>query len=102
MLAARPLGRPLCAALLAAVLPAAGLAATAQGQLYCGRTLMRAAGARCGLFTPEISAGLAASAQQARGAALRSGADRAALAAVEKRARDTAAATRCKSPDLAV
>src|ERR1700758_2248360 len=38
------------------------------------RTVMTAADARCDLFTPEISAALAAAQAQAHGAALRAGA----------------------------
>lgn len=95
-------------ALAAALVPMASTAAPAPGlqpgpgQLFYERTLVSAAGARCRLFTPEIAAALAASTQQARNAVMRSGADRTALAGVEKRARDKAAATACNAPDLAV
>ncbi len=42
---------------------------------------MSAASARCGLFAPDIAAALSSATQQARGAALRAGVGRAALAA---------------------
>jgi len=88
-------------AVVTALVPFAAEAA-APGQLFYERTLMAEAGERCGLFTPQVAAALAASAQQARGAALRAGADRTALAAVEDRARRRAAAASCGSPDLAL
>lgn len=89
-------------ALIAAALPFNALGAVSPGQLYYERTLVGAAGARCKLFTPQVAASLAASTQQARGAALRGGADRVSLAAVEKRALVTAGTLPCNSPDLAV
>jgi hypothetical protein len=96
-------------AVLAALVPAIAAAAPAPaglqpgpGQLFYERTLISAAGARCRLFAPEVAAALSASTLQARNAAMRSGADRASLAAVDKRARDKAATTACNSPDLAL
>ena len=80
----------------------ASLAAAPPGQLFYERTLVAMAGVRCGLLSPAVASALAASAQQARGAALRGGAAPAALAQVEARARDRAAATACNSNDLAV
>jgi hypothetical protein len=66
------------------------------------RTVMTAADGRCGLFSPEISAALAAAQLQAHGAALRAGTSAQALSSVEQRARERAAATDCASHDLAV
>ncbi|HEY0436380.1 MAG TPA: hypothetical protein VGC92_07065 [Phenylobacterium sp.] len=63
---------------------------------------MTAADARCGLFAPDVSAALAAAAQQARGAALRAGADAEALRGVERAAQARAAAGPCASPDIAL
>lgn len=88
------------ALLAAAVTPMAVAAAAPPGQLFYERTLVGAAGARCRLLTPAVSSSLAASAHQARGAALRAGGQPAALQAVEARARERAAATPCTSPDL--
>jgi hypothetical protein len=97
--AARAVALALTAALL---VPTAGSAAAPPGQLFYERTLVGAAGARCGLLAPPVAAALAASAHQARGAALRGGAQPAALTQVEARARARAAATPCASPDLAL
>jgi hypothetical protein len=66
------------------------------------RTVMIAADERCGLFTPEISAALAAARVQAHDAALRAGISPDSLKSVERRARDRAAGTDCASPDLAL
>jgi len=86
------------ACLVAALAPAA--AAAHPADLYYERTLMTAAGARCGLFEPRVSAALDAAAWQARGAALRSGADEAALRQVRARALAKAGAAPCASTDL--
>ena len=85
---------------LLGMLPAVARADAAS--LFYERSLMSAAGARCKLFDTSTSAALAASARQARGAALRSGADAFALDEVADRAQLKAAATGCASPDLAV
>jgi hypothetical protein len=77
-----------------------GLANAASTDLYYERTVMTAADARCGLFAGPISSALAASRAQARGAALRAGADQAALVKIEQRAYRAAAATACNSPDM--
>lgn len=69
--------------------------------LFFERTVMTAADGRCGLFTPEVSAALAAGAAQARGAALRAGADPKILAAREAGARRYAAQLDCRSPRVA-
>lgn len=68
--------------------------------LFFERTVMTAADGRCGLFTPEVSAALAAGAAQARGAALRAGAERNVLAAREADARRYAAQLHCRSPQV--
>jgi hypothetical protein len=70
--------------------------------LYYERSLMAAAGARCGLFSAEIGAALAASAAQARNAALRAGRAEAQVEAVGGEATARARSTSCGSPDLAV
>jgi hypothetical protein len=77
-------------------------AANAASDLFYERSLMSAAGARCGLFDPSIAAALTASSRQARGAALRAGADADALAAAETRAKAKAATASCASADLAL
>lgn len=84
-----------------AAAPSLASAAASLDLLY-ERTVMTAADARCGLFTPGVGSALAAARAQARGAALRAGADRAALNAVEQRASSKAQATPCNSPDLAI
>jgi hypothetical protein len=87
--------------LLLLLVPAAASAATAEALLY-ERALMRAAGARCGLFEPPVQRALHASAIQARGAALRGGASLIALGATERRAATRANRTACASPELTV
>ncbi len=64
------------------------------------RTVMSAAGARCGLFTPAVSAALDASRLQARGAALRAGAGSEALGRIESRAWSKARSVDCRSADM--
>jgi hypothetical protein len=76
--------------------------AAASLDLYYERTVMTLADQRCGLFEPGVRTALSAAQVQARGAALRAGSDRAALQAIEQRARVKVAATSCKSPDMAV
>jgi hypothetical protein len=80
----------------------AAAGASGPADLYYERSLMGAANARCRLFAPDIAAALNASARQARGAALRAGADPAALDTLQARADQRAAATPCRSPDLGV
>lgn len=82
------------AATAAAAWPAA---AAPVGVLY-ERALIAEADRRCGLFDPTISAALNVGRLQARNAAARAGAD---PGSVERRARLRAAATPCRSPDLA-
>lgn len=79
--------------------PALADAAGAQ-RLYYERTLMLAADGRCGLFTAAVAGALKAGAAQARGAALRGGADGIALDRAGAAARAKARATPCASPDL--
>lgn len=86
---------------IAAALAAAPAAVQAQpADLFFERAAMTAADSRCNLFTPEVSAALASGAAQARGAALRAGADPRTLAAREASARSYAAGLDCKSPPL--
>jgi hypothetical protein len=86
----------------AALLVAPGLARAQILDLVYERTVMIAADGRCGLFSPEISAALAAGRAQARGVALRSGASGQAVASVERRAAAVAGATPCGSPAFAI
>lgn len=81
-----------------AAMPCTALAQA--GDLFFERTVMTAADSRCDLFTPEVSAALAAGAAQARSAALRSGADVRSLATRETAARRYAAQLNCKSPKV--
>ena len=83
--------------LLCAAAPA--FAAPALDLLY-QRALMVAADGSCRLFTPDVSQALAASEIQARGAALRSGADPTQLADVQTRAGIAAQAAGCRSPQI--
>jgi len=84
-----------------AVLAIPGLAvAQRPADLFVERTATIVAGYRCGLFTTQVAAALAASAQQARGAALRAGTDQKALKALEDDARFRAARLDCKSAQV--
>ncbi|HUZ12443.1 MAG TPA: hypothetical protein VMU93_06320 [Caulobacteraceae bacterium] len=69
--------------------------------LFYQRSVMMAAGSVCRLFDAPLSAALAASKAQARGAALRSGVDGATLNRVEARAATVARGEGCASPQLA-
>ena len=86
----------------AALVAAPAMASAGSLDLFYERTVMSAADGRCSLFTPQVESALEAARAQARGAALRAGADRGALAATEQRARSRAAATPCDSPDLKI
>jgi hypothetical protein len=89
--------------LLGAALAVAPAAARAQPlDLFFERTVMTAADARCGLFTPELRRTLAASAAQARGAALRAGTSPERIARTERLAQDHAAEAECGAPELAI
>jgi hypothetical protein len=70
--------------------------------LFYERTVMRAAGSRCDLFSPEVSQALAAAAAQAKGAALRAGVAPEAVNATERTARLKAGEADCRSSDIAV
>ncbi len=81
-----------------------GLPATAwagPAETYYERAFVVAADARCNLFAPQIDAALNAATAQARGAALRSGAGEADLAAAAARARSRAGTVSCADPQLA-
>ena len=86
------------AAALAVLAPAAAWAGVAD--TYYERAFVVAADARCGLFQSRIDHALAAATAQARGAALRSGAAPADLAAVAARARARAREVSCQDPQL--
>lgn len=90
------------AALVLAALAAPVIASATAADLYYERTVMVAADARCRLFAPPVGAALAAGQAQARGAALRAGADEASLNAAAARARAKVAAVDCNSRDIAV
>ena len=97
-----PRGRSISAMLLAVVLTASAAPALAgAGDPFYERSLMVAANARCGLFSPAIASALDASALQARGAALRAGVAETALKASKSRAEAKARGLACASPDLA-
>lgn len=81
-----------------AATPAAALAQPSD--LFFERTVMTAADGRCDLFTPEVSAALAAGAAQARGAALRAGTDPKTLAARDADARRYAGRLNCRNPQV--
>lgn len=82
-------------------LAAMPLAAHAQAtDLFFERTVMTAADARCRLFTPDVSAALAAGAAQARGAALRAGVSLKTLSIREHDARRYAARLNCTSSQV--
>jgi len=86
--------------LIAALAAVPAVAFAQPVDLFYERTVMSALGDRCRLFTPDISAALAASAAQARGAALRGGIDRRALAVMDREARAKAGRQKCKSADV--
>jgi len=87
--------------LVGLALAAAPMVAQAQPtDLFYERTVMSVAGDRCGLFTPQISAALAASAAQARGAALRAGTEPKALDSLKRTAEQRAYAVACDSPSV--
>lgn len=88
-------------ALAATALAAATPAAAAATDAYYERAFVVAADGRCELFPAAIAAALEAATAQARGAALRGGANPAELAAVAGRARARARAVSCRDPELA-
>ena len=85
---------------IATIVAAPGFAQAQPADLFYERTVMSVADARCDLFTPELGAALAASAAQARGAALRAGTSSEALRTIEINARNKAAQASCGSPDI--
>jgi len=89
------------AVLIAAVPVAAPVAALAgPADRYYERSFVIAANQRCNLFQPHVAAALNAAAWQARGAALRAGANDRDMAETAARARARAASTDCASADL--
>ncbi|MGH6911202.1 MAG: hypothetical protein ACREE0_17435 [Phenylobacterium sp.] len=86
---------------VAAAVAAPGFAQAQPADLFYERTVMSAADDRCDLFAPEVGAALAASAAQARGAALRAGTSFDTLRTLEASARGKAAQAGCGSPDIA-
>ena len=88
-------------AFAAAFVPVAAYAAPAI-DLYYERELMTVADNRCRLFAPQIGAALEASANQARGAALRAGAKGDEVNGVTARAAQRAASVDCASPELKI
>lgn len=96
-----PRKRRLAATLVAAAaLGAAQTAMATPSDVFYERSLMSAAGARCGLFSPSLSGALDAGRAQARGAALRAGASVDQLNGVQQRAHAKAASVPCGSKDL--
>lgn len=85
---------------VATIVAAPGFAQAQPADLFYERTVMSVADARCDLFSPELGAALAASAAQARGAALRAGTSSEALRVIEINARNKAAQAGCGSPDI--
>lgn len=85
-------------ALAVAAAPCVALAQPAD--LFFERTATLAVNDRCGLFTPQVAAALAAATEQARGAALRAGVDARILAAMAQEARTRSFAVDCKSPQV--
>src|SRR5690606_690452 len=88
--------------------PCAGLAALAFAppatatptDLFLERSVMVAADARCGLFTPPVRAALIAGRNQARRTAIKAGAAEAHLASLAQRAQASAASADCASPQM--
>lgn len=89
-------------ALICAVLATAAPVSAAAGVFdpYYERSFILAANERCSLFQPQLTAALNAAAWQARGAALRAGANDREVAETAARARARAASTACESDDL--
>lgn len=86
---------------LVASIAAPSIALAQPADLFFERTVMTAADGRCDLFTPAVSAALAAGAAQARSAALRAGSDARSLQAIERNARGQAARIDCRNPQVA-
>ena len=77
-----------------------GLANAGGLDLFYERTVMAAADANCGRLTPAVGSALAAARVQARGAALRGGADKAKILATEQRAWAKVQSIPCDSRDI--
>jgi hypothetical protein len=84
----------------AAMVAAAPALAQSAPELYYERAVMSAAGARCGLFDPDIAAALAAAELQARNTALRGGSAGSTLDAALGRANARADAAACQGADV--
>jgi hypothetical protein len=98
----KPAVRILAVAAACAGLCVAQAAAAGALDLFYERTLMMAAGERCGLFQPPVAAALAAASAQARSAALRAGEAEADISATRGRALGRAQTVACDSPDLSL
>ncbi|ODT89370.1 MAG: hypothetical protein ABS78_04095 [Phenylobacterium sp. SCN 70-31] len=92
---ARPASRWMGLAFVCAAIAAPEAARAQPADLFFERMVMSAVDDRCNLFTPGVSAALAAGAAQARGAALRAGSDTRTLDAVARDARSRAARFAC-------
>ena len=107
MISTRQRGANRAATILAGVLGLAlgaapkTAAASSALDLYYQRAVMSDADVRCRLFSPEIASTLNAARAQARGAALRAGADGDAVQQAADRARAMANRSPCNSRDLA-
>lgn len=90
-------------AMLAPAVPAGATpeAQTAVTKTYYERSVVVAADARCRLFTPPVTAALKASTLQARGAAVRAGANEESLIEAAAKAEAIADRTSCGDADLA-
>ena len=97
------MSRPAQAAAAALVILAVGpaFAGAPAADVFYERAVMTAADGACRLFTPDVGVALIAAKAQARGAALRSGNDAGALAALEARAISAVGQAGCASPDIA-
>lgn len=91
-------GAALCAA---AVLALPAVSRASASDLYYERAVVANAGERCHLFAPELLGALEAAEAQARGAALRGGAQRATLDRAAEAAATKAQSVACNSQDLA-
>jgi hypothetical protein len=96
----KPTVRALAVVVFSASLVGADAAAAGALDLFYERTLMTAAGARCGLFQPPVEAALAAASAQARSAALRAGEAEADISNTRGRALGRAQSVSCDAPDL--
>lgn len=100
MTSTRRWARRTAAACGALALAAPALAGPAD--VFYERSVMTAADARCGLFSPPVSAALIAGRNQARRTAVKTGSSEDSLLAVEQRARAAARGTACDAPEMAL